>query len=156
MPAIVKHINFSNSPHPSDQIVLVEQLANMQVELSKLQAKIQDFRKKSNSEKILISTKQGHLYISLEKILYCKAASNYCEIYLVDGTTHLLSKTLKIIEQDLSSDLFFRCHQSYLINKKYLTTFSDGICTLESNQVKLTIPVSRRRQVSFLKEIKVL
>lgn len=81
----------------------------------------------------------------ISEIEHCEAESNYCRIYFFDGTNLLVSKTLKEIEIRIDSPIFFRIHQSHLIN---LT----AICEIETDQVildKKTIPVSRSKRDQF-------
>ncbi|NER15874.1 LytR/AlgR family response regulator transcription factor [Spongiivirga citrea] len=66
-----------------------------------------------------------HLFEPNE-LIYLKAEKNYTRIYLSDGTKILLSKTLKSVEADLPQDIFFRSHNSYLINLNHIKKISKG------------------------------
>lgn len=97
-------------------------------------------------KKIKISTSIGYEYINLNDIAYAEGDRNYTVLVLTNKEKKLVSKTLKDIEEELSQFSFIRTHKSFLINKKYLTTFNrkESNCTLLCNTNKFVVPVSTR------------
>jgi hypothetical protein len=57
-------------------------------------------------------------------IVFVEANRSYCEIYLTNGEKRLCTKSLSEVEKKLPSTIFFRCHQSYVINLNYLQEFN--------------------------------
>ena len=53
--------------------------------------------------------------VEINDILYAQADNNYTHFFCEDRKI-LVSKSLKIFEEQLASHKFFRCHHSYLIN----------------------------------------
>lgn len=122
--------------------------------------------KKSLEDRILSISKLNHLpnkkiaipldgkliFVQADDIIYCESEGNYCHIFLEKNEKLFVTKKLKEIEELLPTELFFRIHNSYLINlekvKEYFKT--DGYVVL-SNQKKM--PVSRSRKNSFLDKI---
>lgn len=106
-------------------------------------------------QRIAFNTNEGYLVHEVDNVIYAKAFSNYTEFYLSDGSKVLTSKTLLSYEKALSNYGFFRIHQSYLINLKYVVMFHS-----EDMQVKLKnnalIPVSSRKKSAFLDILKSL
>lgn len=101
--------------------------------------------------KIIISLPGCTRYIHPEEILYIKAESNYSEIYLVQGQKFLLSKTLKEIEAELPSHIFFRIHRGYCVNISHVTHLNkniEGWTLLLIN--KEEVPVSRDKKSLFV------
>ena len=96
--------------------------------------------------KIKISTNTGYEYLNANDIAYAESDSNYTKLVLTNNETRLVSKTLKDIEDELTSCSFIRTHKSFLINKKYLTIFNrkDSNCTLICNSNNFIVPVSSR------------
>ena len=92
--------------------------------------------------------------VEASEIIYCNADSNYTHIVLSEGRKYTLSKTLKDVEQMLMPLDFFRVHQSYLINFKYLKKYlrDDGGYVVMSDGK--TIPISKRRKDEFLARMK--
>ena len=56
--------------------------------------------------------------IASEKIMYCEASGSYTWIHLVNGENIKVSCRLNIVAEKLSSDVFVRCHNSYIVNIK--------------------------------------
>lgn len=106
----------------------------------------------SPNKKIAIPMDGKLIFVKACDIIYCESEGNYCHIYLENNEKLFVTKKLKEIEELLPGDLFFRIHNSYLINlekvKEYFKT--DGYVVL-SNQKKM--PVSRSRKNSFLDKI---
>jgi len=63
--------------------------------------------------------------ITSEKIMYCEASGSYTWIYLVNGEKIKVSCRLNIVAEKLSSDVFVRCHNSYIVNIKYVNKISE-------------------------------
>jgi two-component system LytT family response regulator len=83
-------------------------------------------------------------FIEIPDILYCKACSNYTEIYLTNGKKILQSRTLKSTSMVLHVDPFFRrIHQSYLVNLRHVTALLKTDAWLLEIAGSIQLPVSR-------------
>jgi len=60
--------------------------------------------------------KDGINYIRMEEIIRLEAARSYTVFYLDGGVRHVASKSLKEFESRLDGGLFYRCHNSHIIN----------------------------------------
>ncbi|EHO06939.1 response regulator transcription factor [Myroides odoratimimus] len=67
----------------------------------------------------IIKNNQKRYIVRVEDIVYCKAADNYCEIYLKDQK-YLVSKTLKNVEDKIKHKNFKRVNRSYLVNVDHI------------------------------------
>lgn len=98
------------------------------------------------AKKILIIPKGNeNKIININDIIYCKADLGYTQIFIVNNTSPIcFSKNLKQLEKLLPGNQFLRCHQSYLVNKQYISSFS-----IIKHYIKLTqdikIKLSRRK-----------
>ncbi|WP_273567343.1 response regulator [Maribacter halichondriae] len=61
----------------------------------------------------------------LENILYIEADRNYCTL-VTDNTNHVLTSTLKTMEEKLPKPMFIRVHRSFIINLSKLDVLADG------------------------------
>lgn len=61
----------------------------------------------------------------LEDILYIEADRNYCTL-VTNPTKHVLTNTLKVMEEKLPKSSFVRVHRSYIINISKLDVVADG------------------------------
>lgn len=114
---------------------------------SEIKENIKSLEQKSN---LVLPVKEGVLYIKQNEILKLEADGSYCTIYLKNNQKHIVSKNLKEISEQLNSQLFFRCHASYVINieevSKLLKTEGTFVQLSDSSKV----PVSRKYKDDFL------
>ncbi len=108
----------------------------------------------SQADKITIPTKGGFIIAHNEEVINLDASDNYTIIHLTDGREYISSKNIKVFEDNLNPDVFFRVHKSHIVNVKYhLKEFSRS----EGNYVKLSngkyVPVSRRKVSAFLEHL---
>jgi two-component system LytT family response regulator len=99
-----------------------------------------------SEEKMKINTGSSIEFINPNQIAYAKAEGNYTELILEDNSDYVISKTLKEFSKDVSGRNFVRVHKSYIINKRYLSSFNrkSGICTLNCKSQVFSVPVSTR------------
>jgi two-component system LytT family response regulator len=106
------------------------------------------------NDRISIPTRDGYIIIRNTDIIHLEASDNYTMIYLIDGSRHLSSKNIKVYEENLNQEVFFRTHKSHIINvEHHLKEFSRS----EGNMAVLTnginVPIARRKMSNFLSRI---
>ena len=106
------------------------------------------------NDRISIPTRDGYIIIRNTDIIHLEASDNYTMIYLTDGSRHLSSKNIKVYEENLNQEVFFRTHKSHIINvEHHLKEFSRS----EGNMAVLTnginVPIARRKMSNFLSRI---
>ncbi len=81
-------------------------------------------------------------------IIRCEAANNYTHIYLTTGEKLIASKGIFLYDEMLQVYHFIRCHQSHLVNRKFIKslTVSDTVTELLLTEKGLRIPVSRLKK----------
>lgn len=112
---------------------------------------------KKSSERLALPTLDGLIIIDTKDILYCESENNYTRFFMVDGKAIFVSKTLKKVETILNEDKnFFRSHNSFIINLKYIHRYlkGDGGEVILSNGKSL--PISRTRKQDFLDRLEKL
>ncbi len=108
------------------------------------------------SNKITISHSKGIKIIEDTSILYLEGDGNCTNIYFTDGTSFFDTRTLKVYEEILNENEFYRIHKKYIINLNHLTDYlhEDGYFAMMQTGAKL--PVARARVTEFIKTIKAL
>lgn len=106
----------------------------------------------SRPKKMALPTLNGLIFVPLENIVRCEASDNYSKVFTRDGTSHLVSKTLKELEYLLEDLQFFRVHYSHLINLEHMKKYVQGNGGYVLMTDGSTIEVSRRRKGDFLKK----
>lgn len=121
----------------TEESLLLEMLKNI-----KNNSEFNDFR-------ISVPFNKGIEFIKVKDIIYCKSDNNYTHIYLNDGTNRFISKTLKIIENKLPKQMFYRPHNSYVINLNYVTKFykSEGGYLEMSNGDEIKIARNKKEDI---------
>jgi two-component system LytT family response regulator len=76
--------------------------------------------------KLAIPTSTGLDFVDINNIIYCIADGSYTSIHMEDGHKYIISKTLKEMTGLLDNSMFFRSHQSYLVNLNYIKTYVKG------------------------------
>ncbi len=87
-------------------------------------------------------------FIDPSDIIRCEAANNYTHIYLKNGEKLIASKGLFEFDDMLAPYHFIRCHQSHLVNKKYIKSLlsTDAVLELLLTEKDMRIPVSRLKK----------
>ncbi len=99
---------------------------------------------------LAIPDQQEYHVVKAKDILYCKGVNKYTQIYLLNASHLLSSYNIGKFETMLCDYDFFRCHKSYLINTKFIVSYSsDSMIKLQNDH---QIPLSRRKKEEF-KEI---
>lgn len=87
----------------------------------------------------------------LEDILYIEADRNYCSL-VTHHIKHVLTCTLKVMEEKLPSLNFVRVHRSYIINISKLDVLADGHLEIG----RKVIPIGKSHKALLLSRIKTI
>lgn len=107
------------------------------------------FRENDGNDRHICFRFSGNEYFVSEKdIVYVESAGKYCTIHRDKEENHIrLRQPLNKVAGELRGEIFFRCHNSYIVNFMYVSG-----CT--SSEVMLTngeqIPMSRHRYRGFM------
>lgn len=106
------------------------------------------------SSKVSIPTRDGYVIVDEREIVHLEASDNYTMIFLTQGRKHLSSKNIKVYEQNLTADRFFRTHKSHIINlEDHLKEFSRSNGNVAILTDGITVPISRRKLSEFVGKI---
>lgn len=107
-----------------------------------------------DNDKISLATRDGFTVVRNEEIIHLEASDNYTMIYMTDNRKFLSCKNIKVYEESLNPNVFFRIHKSHIINvANHLKSFSrhDGNMVQLSNGKQ--VPVARRKLTDFMERI---
>ena len=94
----------------------------------------------------------GIEFYPLVDILYCYERDNWTTIMLRGYSFCTTSKKIRVIEENLNTDQFFRVHRSYLVNLLYVRKIIGSYEHIELKDGHV-IPVSRRRRALLRKYV---
>lgn len=101
--------------------------------------------------RITLSAAEGYIILDISEITRVESASNYSHLYKSDGKRVTIAKSLKEFEELLPDSIFFRIHQSHLVNLRLADKFTHengGRLTLKDGT---KLPVARRRKDEMIK-----
>lgn len=103
-----------------------------------------------NAGRVQLPTKYGIIYIPESDITFISGKGSYCEIKTVQDQKITISKSIGFIEEKLSGDVFFRCHNSFIVNLYYVNMFNtkDGSHVVLKDGTK--VEVARRSKEYLL------
>ncbi len=99
-----------------------------------------------DEHRIALTTLKETRFVLATQVIRCESSNNYSSFYLANGEKLLVSKPIFEFEEILKSYGFIRCHQSHLVNKKYIKSWvkEDGGYLLLENGTQ--IPISRNKK----------
>ncbi|HEX5625984.1 MAG TPA: LytTR family DNA-binding domain-containing protein [Saprospiraceae bacterium] len=129
---------------------------NVRVDKFNLDALLQNIRIQSQGglETIALPTSDGFKMVHINDIAYLQAESNYTRVHLADRKIHLVSKTLKDMEEMIRFSQYFRAHKSYLVNLNHVDRYIRGQGGYLVMKDQVQIPVARTQKIELLKMLK--
>jgi two-component system LytT family response regulator len=111
----------------------------------------------SNTPGIIeLSVKDGIIFVKQEQVIRLEASGSYTTFHLENNVRHMVSKTMKEYEALLDSNMFFRCHNSHIINLKKVIKFSNNGGYFAELSNGASIEIARRNKDTFLDRLKKL
>lgn len=129
---------------------------NLETYLESIKNFSENIHYQNESNKITVSHTKGIKIIDDANILYLEGDGNCTHIHFLDGTSFFDTRTLKVYEEILNRNKFYRIHKKNIINLSYLTDYlqdEGGYAVMKTN---LKLPVARARTSEFIKKIKAL
>jgi two-component system LytT family response regulator len=102
-----------------------------------------------DQQKIALPLQNEIRYVPVMTIIRCEASNNYTHVFVEDGESLLVCKTLKEFAGMLRSYQFIRTHQSHLVNVHFVKSYlrEDGGALLLSDKTKVPISKAHREEV---------
>lgn len=128
------------------EVKLSKKKENLQLE--NLMQLIRDKDDKKDHKLALASTKEIQ-FVNTSDIIRCESSNAYTQFFLSDGKNIMVSKPIFEYEELLVNYDFIRCHQSHLINKKYIKSLvkEDSGYLLLTDHVRIPISRSKKEMV---------
>jgi two-component system, LytTR family, response regulator len=127
-----------------DRIQDMQQKAVGDQQLHELQDNLQ-----KSPERLVLPTLEAMHVVKVDEIVRCETSGSYTTFMLADRRKIIVSKPLKNYEDILLPPLFFRVHQSHLINVQHIQSYSkEGMIQMKD---KTAVPISRAKKEAFFK-----
>lgn len=134
-----------------DLIAAVAKASKSAVPSAQVIESVRQLREQAVPERIALPVGQELILIDVASIMHCESDGSYVTVHL-EGKHKpvLLSKSLREIEELLNNPMFFRAHNSFLINLKHVQKIlrADGGGIVMANGS--TLPVARAKKADLL------
>lgn len=130
-----------------DRIAILEERVLEKQQITELQTNLS-----KTPDRLVLPTQEAMYVVKLNQILRCETSGSYTTFFLTDGRKIMVSKPLKNYEDILLPPMFFRVHQSHLINVNAILSYSrEGMVHMNDKSV---VPISRGKKEQFFKLMK--
>ena len=106
--------------------------------------------KLQKEKRLTLSNNSEINFLRISEIVRMESLDNITIFYHATKNRIAETKPLKLFENLLPSSLFFRTHQSHIINKNYVEKITKTEGWIIEMQDGALVPVSRRKQQAFL------
>lgn len=147
---------------PMFVLVLFEQYRHQQLQLKKATALTEVLRRRNeelltnlhqqNHAPLLIKSENNTIELQLNAadLIYLKSDGNYVEIYFKHAAQvqkKVIRNRLKTLEETLPAQLFFRCHNRFVVNGKHILQIEGNARNLNLylKNIEQPLPVSRTK-----------
>lgn len=99
--------------------------------------------------KIAVPFQSGVVFVELKDLVYCEADSNYTKLFLANGKSYLLSKTLREVQEVLEERNFLRVHRQYLVNLDHIKLYhkGDGSYLVMTGDISITVAKNQKERL---------
>lgn len=103
------------------------------------------------TEKIIIPTEKGLLFVAQNEILHLEGFDGYTKIHR-DNTTEIISSYNIGKYEKMLQDNFFKCHKSHIVNLHKVSAFeNEGYIVLENQKRVPVSKTNRKKLTAFFK-----
>lgn len=140
---LLKPINTEELKTAVKKVVDKKEKRNQNLQLENL---IQLLKNNQQEHRIALPSAQEIKYVNPADIIRCESSNNYTTFYFASGEKLVVSRPIYFYEELLQDYNFIRCHQSHLVNKKYIISLvkEDGGYLLLKDKTQL--PISKQKK----------
>ncbi|OQP57980.1 LytR/AlgR family response regulator transcription factor [Niastella populi] len=121
---------------------------NINVQLQNLMFNIN--KPNSNLQKIALPNNDGLVFVQLAQIIRFEARGGYTYVHTTENQKYVSSRIIKEYEEILPAEIFFRIHNSHIINLNFVKKYHKGRGGLIEMNDNALIEVATRRKDEFL------
>ena len=121
---------------------------NQNLQLENLIQLLQQQQNKSE-HRIALTTLKETRFVHTNEIMHCESSNNYTTFFIAGGEKLIVSRPIYEYEEILSDYGFIRCHQSHLVNKRYVKSWikEDGGYLLLQNGTEVPVSANKKKTI---------
>lgn len=135
-----------------DTIKKIEKYNSRILNAARLEKVLHNNNPLASQKKVTLNTDGKLVFLNTDDIIFVESDGNYSTIFLNNNQKIVVTKKLKQINEILPDHLFFRIHNSFVINLNKIKEFikTEGYVVMDSNH---KLPVARQRKSDFLERL---
>ena len=143
---LLKPINIEELKIAVKKVVEKKEQRSQNDQLSNLMQLLQGNQKE---HRIALPSAHEIRYVKPSDIIRCESSNNYTTFHFASDEKLLISKPIYFYEDLLQDYSFIRCHQSHLVNKKFIKSFikEDGGYLLLEDTTRLPVAKHRKERI---------
>ena len=102
---------------------------------------LENLKLQPEKQQIILPTLQGFDVIKTENIIKLQANGNFTDVYLTDGSCKMICKFLKHFDELLSAP-FVRIHRSFIVNTRFIKSYSKSaggfVTLLDGSEIEVS------------------
>ena len=102
---------------------------------------LENLKLQPEKQQIILPTLQGFDVIKTENIIKLQANGNFTDVYLADGSCKMICKFLKHFDELLSTP-FVRVHRSFIVNTRFIKSYSKSaggfVTLLDGSEIEVS------------------
>lgn len=106
------------------------------------------------TDQLILPATHGFDVLVFDELIRLEAEGCYTKIFIKNGKSKLISRTMKAFEDTLPKDKFFRVHKSHLINLSCIKEFSNLGGTYVTMTDGSKVEISRRKAPDLMLKLK--
>jgi two-component system LytT family response regulator len=148
-------LDYLLKPVSIDELKMAVQKAKDRIRAKNINVQLQNLmfninRPNSSLQKIALPNNDGLVFVQLSEIIRFEAKGGYTYVHANDNQKYVSSRIIKEYEEILPPDLFFRIHNSHIINLNFVKKYHRGRGGLIEMSDNVLIEVATRRKDEFL------
>ncbi|MFL5745100.1 MAG: LytR/AlgR family response regulator transcription factor [Niastella sp.] len=148
-------LDYLLKPVSIEELKMAVQKAKDRIRIKNINVQLQNLMfniSKPNSllQKIALPDNDGLIFIQLAEIIRFEAKGGYTYVHVTDNQKYVSSRIIKEYEEIMPPDLFFRIHNSHIINLNFVKKYHKGRGGLIEMSDSVLIEVATRRKDEFL------
>ena len=126
------------------------------VQNSQLENLLQLLTSQHEEPRIALATTRETRLVKVGEIVRCESSNNYTTFFLGDGEALLVCKPIFEYEELLREYGFLRCHQSHLVNNKWIKSWKKEYGDFLRLRDGTEVPISRGKKEAIKQALKLL
>jgi len=146
---LLKPVNIEELQTAVKKVIIKRQEKKQNHQLENLLKILQ--QRPDNNPRIALPLAKETRFVKIDEIIRCESSNNYTTFYFISGEKLVISKPIYEYEDILENYHFIRCHQSHLVNKRFIKSWVKDEGDYLLLEDKTQVPVSRQKK-EFVKE----